>query len=53
MLLKNSLRKKLILAKTSIGNIERDENEVAITTLHKIASTLNAKTSELVRDAEY
>jgi transcriptional regulator with XRE-family HTH domain len=41
------------LSKNYIGNIERGEYEVAISTLHKIAVILKAKASELVREAGY
>jgi len=41
------------LSKNYIGNIERGEYEVAISTLHKIAVTLKTKASELVREAGY
>jgi transcriptional regulator with XRE-family HTH domain len=41
------------LSKNYIGNIERGEYEVAISTLHKIAVILKTQASELVREAGY
>ena len=44
---------KVDLSKNYIGNIERGEYEVAISTLQKIATVLGTNASELVRDAGY
>jgi len=44
---------KVDLSKNYIGNIERGEYEVAISTLQKIATVLGTKASELVREAGY
>lgn len=41
------------LSKNYIGNIERGEYEIAISTLQKIAVVLKTKASELVREAGY
>ena len=41
------------LSKNYIGNIERGEYEVAISTLQKIATALKTKASDLVREAGY
>jgi transcriptional regulator with XRE-family HTH domain len=44
---------KVDLSKNYIGNIERGEYEVAISTLQKIATVLGTKASELVHEAGY
>jgi len=44
---------KVDLSKNYIGNIERGEYEVAISTLAKIATALRTTASELVREAGY
>lgn len=44
---------KVDLSKNYIGNLERGEYEVAISTLQKIATVLKTKPSELVREAGY
>lgn len=44
---------KVDLSKNYVGNIERGEYEIAISTLQKIATALKTKASELVREAGY
>ena len=44
---------KVDLSRNYIGNIERGEYEVAISTLAKIAAALRTTASELVREAGY
>ena len=41
------------LSKNYIGNIERGEYEVAISTLDRIASALRTKASEIIREAGF
>ena len=41
------------LSKNYIGNLERGEHEVSITTLHKIARALGKTASSLIREAGF
>jgi transcriptional regulator with XRE-family HTH domain len=44
---------RVSLSKNYIGNIERGEYEVAISTLDQIAKALEIKASEIIRDAGF